>query len=139
MEQDTTYVAFDGRKRKLVAAILRPDARDPEEREFPKDPHLIRRFFRPLTRDGAVRAYYEAGVSGYDLYRQIEACGGACAVVAPALTPAGPGSGSRPIGGTPGSWCGCSVPASSRPSKSPTKPRRACASSCGVGTPCAGT
>jgi hypothetical protein len=28
MEQDTTYVAFDDRKRKLVAAILRPDARD---------------------------------------------------------------------------------------------------------------
>jgi hypothetical protein len=49
------------------------------------------------------------------------------------------GSGSRPTGGTPGSWCGCSAPASSRPSKSPTKPRRACAISCGVGTPCAGT
>jgi hypothetical protein len=28
MEQDTAYVAFDDRKRKLVAAILRPDARD---------------------------------------------------------------------------------------------------------------
>jgi hypothetical protein len=47
MEQDTTYVAFDDSKRKLVTAILRPDARDPEERESPKDPHLIRRGEEP--------------------------------------------------------------------------------------------
>jgi transposase len=92
VDQDTTYVAFDDSKRKLVAAILRPDATDPEEREFPKDPHLIRRFFRRLTREGrSVRACYEAGVSGYDLYRQIQACGVSCAVVAPALTPRRPG------------------------------------------------
>ncbi|MBI3455576.1 MAG: transposase [Candidatus Rokubacteria bacterium] len=90
-DQDTTYVAFDDSKRKLVAAILRPEATDPEERESPKDPHLIRRFFRRLTRDGAVRACYEAGVSGYDLYREITACGVACDVVAPALTPRRPG------------------------------------------------
>jgi len=92
VDQNTTYVAFDDSKRKLVAAILRPDATDPEEREFPKDPHLIRRFFRRLTRDGStVRACYEAGVSGYDLYRQIKACDVSCDVVAPALTPRRPG------------------------------------------------
>jgi len=39
-----------------VAAILRPHAPDPEEREFPKNPHLIQRFFRRLTRDGSRRA-----------------------------------------------------------------------------------
>jgi transposase len=91
VDQHTTYVAFDDSKRKLVAAILRAGTTDPEEREFPKDPHLIRRFFRRLTREGTVRACYEAGVSSDDLYRQIEACGVTCTVVAPALTPRRPG------------------------------------------------
>ena len=38
-----------------------------------------------------VRACYEAGVSGYDLYRQLTALGVDCAVIAPALTPRKPG------------------------------------------------
>jgi len=38
-----------------------------------------------------VRACYEAGVSGCDLYRQLTALGIACAVIAPALTPRRPG------------------------------------------------
>ncbi len=49
---------------------------------MPKEPQLIQRLFRRLTREGAVAACYEAGVSGYDLYRQI--------------TPAGDLSGDRP-------------------------------------------
>jgi transposase len=56
-----------------------------------KEPHLIQRLFRRLAREGAVAACYEAGVSGYDLYRQITACGVACQVIAPALTPRRPG------------------------------------------------
>src|SRR5262249_8854209 len=54
-------------------------------------PHLIRRFFQRLAREGPVRACYEAGVSGYDLHRQITACRVECAVIAPALTPRRPG------------------------------------------------
>jgi transposase len=38
-----------------------------------------------------VAACYEAGVSGYDLYRQITAFGVTCQVIAPALTPRRPG------------------------------------------------
>jgi len=52
---------------------------------------VIHRLFRRLTREGPVRACSEAGVSGYDLYRQITACGGPCHVIAPALTPRRPG------------------------------------------------
>ena len=91
MEKDTTtYVGLDDSKRKLVVAILRPGEREPEQREMPKEPHLIQRLFRRLTREGAVAACYEAGVSGYDLYRQITACGVTCQVIAPALTPRRP-------------------------------------------------
>jgi len=89
MEKDTTtYVGLDDSKRKLVVAILRPEGREPEQREMPKEPHLIQRLFRRLTRAGAVAVCYEAGVSGYDLYRQITACGAACQVIAPAPGPA---------------------------------------------------
>ena len=91
MEKGTTYVALDDSKRKVVVAILRPGATEPEQRELPKEPHLIRRLFQRLAREGRVRACYEAGVSGYDLYRQITACGVECEVIAPALTPRRPG------------------------------------------------
>jgi hypothetical protein len=66
MEKGTTYVALDDSKRKVVVAILRPGTTELEQRELPKEPHLIRRLFQRLTREGPVRACYEAGVSGYD-------------------------------------------------------------------------
>jgi transposase len=91
MEKDTTYVALDDSKRKIGAGILRPGAAHPELREIANDPRLIRRLFERLKREGPVAACYEAGVSGYDLHRQITALGVECAVIAPALTPRRPG------------------------------------------------
>ncbi len=91
MEQGTTHVALDDSKRKIVAGILRPGATEPELREIPNDPPHIRRLLTRLTREGPVAACYEAGVSGYELYRQITALGVACEVIAPALTPRRPG------------------------------------------------
>ncbi len=91
MDQGTTHVALDDSKRKLAVAILRPGQTESEQREMAKEPHLIQRLFRRLAREGAVPACYEAGVSGYDLYRQITACGVTCQVIAPALTPRRPG------------------------------------------------
>src|SRR5215831_15473156 len=85
------YVALDDSKRKLVIAMLRPGATEPEEQEIPKDSQHIQRLFRRLRREGPVQACYEAGVSGYDLYRQLTACGVTCQVIAPALTPRRPG------------------------------------------------
>jgi transposase len=91
MEKDTTYVALDDSKRKIVAGILRGDDTQPELREIPNDPRHTRRLFERLKREGPVAACYEAGVSGYDLYRQLTALGVACDVIAPALTPRRPG------------------------------------------------
>ena len=70
MEKDTTYVALDDSKRKIVAGILRPNETAPELREIPNAPQHIRRLFTRLQRERPVTACYEAGVSGYDLYRQ---------------------------------------------------------------------
>lgn len=91
MDKDTTYVAIDDSKRTLVMGILQPGAREPELREIPNEPKLLRRLFERLKRETPVRACYEAGVSGYDLYRQLTALGVPCQVVAPALTPRRPG------------------------------------------------
>lgn len=91
MREDTTYVGIDDSKRKLVVAILQPGATEPEEREIPNEPTPLRRLMTRLVREGPVAACYEAGVSGYDLYRQLTALGVHCDVIAPALTPRRPG------------------------------------------------
>jgi hypothetical protein len=65
VEKDTTtYVGHDDSKRTLVVAILRPGEREPEQREMPKEPHLIQRLFRRLTREDAVAQL--RGVEGRD-------------------------------------------------------------------------
>jgi len=91
MREDTTYVALDDSKRKIVAGILRPGAMDPEVREIANDPGEVGRLFRRLRRDGPVVACYEAGVSGYALHRQLTQLEVPCQVVAPSLTPRRPG------------------------------------------------
>ena len=91
MGNSTTYVALDDSKRRIVAGILRPGATEPELRELPNDPHHCRRLFERLKQEGPVMACYEAGVSGYDLYRQLIALGVSCQEIAPALTPRRPG------------------------------------------------
>src|SRR5262245_17149467 len=91
MEKDTTYVALDDSKRTITVGILRPGDREPELRQIANEPRLLRRLIERLRREGPVRVCYEAGVSGYDLYRQITALGVPCEVMAPALTPRRPG------------------------------------------------
>jgi transposase len=88
---NTTHVGIDDSKRTLVVAILRSGATEPEEREIPNEPTALRRLMTRLTREGPVAACYEAGVSGYELYRQLTALGVHCDVIAPALTPRRPG------------------------------------------------
>jgi transposase len=86
-----THVALDDSKRVIVAGILRADATQPELREILNEPRQVRRLFERLLQEAPVRACYEAGVSGYDLYRQLTALGVDCSVIAPALTPRRPG------------------------------------------------
>lgn len=91
MGKGTTFVALDDSKRKIVAGILRPGATEPELCEIPNEPRLVRRLIERVKREGPVQICYEAGVSGYALYRQITGLGVPCQVIAPALTPRRPG------------------------------------------------
>jgi len=91
MKKDITHVALDDSKKSIVVGVLRPKATVPELRQIPNDPKQLRRFVTRLQQEGPVRACYEAGPSGYDLYRQLTALGLPCQVMAPALTPRKPG------------------------------------------------
>ena len=91
MQKRITHVAMDDSKHTIVAGILRPGIQEPEIRSLPNEPRQVRRFFTRLQREGPLRACYEAGPSGYDLYRQLTALDVPCQVIAPSLTPRKPG------------------------------------------------
>jgi transposase len=88
------FVAFDVSKRKHAIAIA-DGGRGGEVRflgEIPSSPAAVERLVRKLAgRYGKLHFCYEAGPTGYGLYRQIQALGHACLVVAPALIPKRPG------------------------------------------------
>lgn len=91
MEKGITHVALDDSKQSLVVGILRPSDTEAELREIPNEPRHLRRLCNRLPRGGPIAACYEAGPSGYDLYRRLTALGVRCQVMAPALTPLKPG------------------------------------------------
>jgi transposase len=93
-EYSEAFVAFDASKTKHAVAIA-DGGRGGEVRflgDVSSSPAAVERLVRKLAgRYGKLYFCYEAGPTGYGLYRQIEALGHACLVVAPALIPKRPG------------------------------------------------
>jgi len=88
------FVGFDTAKRKHAVAIA--DAgRDGEIRyfgEIDSSPATVEKVIGKLAkRYPTLHVCYEAGPTGYGLYRQVKALGHDCAVVAPSLIPRKPG------------------------------------------------
>ena len=95
MEDDSAvYVGLDTSKLRNAVAIA-SEGRDGEVRylgEIDNTPAATGRLVRKLARQhAAVTFCYEAGPTGYGLYRQITDLGHACLVVAPSLIPQRPG------------------------------------------------
>jgi transposase len=93
-EYSEAFVAFDTSKTKHAVAIA--DGGCGGEVRFLGDisssPGTVERLIRKLAgRYGKLHFCYEAGPTGYGLYRQIRALGHACLVIAPALIPKRPG------------------------------------------------
>jgi transposase len=88
------FVAFDVAKAKHAIAIAEGE-RSGEVRfvgEIENTPATIARTIKKLAgRYGRLQFCYEAGPTGYGLYRQIRELGHDCVVVAPALIPQRPG------------------------------------------------
>jgi transposase len=82
------WVGMDVHKETICVAVLAHDASESRPpvtiRNRPED---VRRLFKRLRAEGPVRAAYEAGSCGYDVYRQLAKMKVACDVIAPSLIP----------------------------------------------------
>jgi transposase len=95
MKKDrAAFVGFDTSKLKHAVAIAEA-GRDGEVRflgEIASSPATVEHVVRKLAgRHGELHFCYEAGPTGYGLYRQLQALGHDCVVAAPALIPKKPG------------------------------------------------
>ena len=85
-ESTTVTVGLDVHARSIRLAAVRADELL-EERTFPYDEEVVE---RALRRWPAVRCCYEAGPTGFGLYRHLVERGIDCEVVAPGLVPQRP-------------------------------------------------
>lgn len=88
---DVVHVGMDTSKNTIVVAVLRGGEQVPAVDRVFNDEVSVRRLFGRFADAGVVRACYEAGPGGYDLYRLLASMGVACEVVAPGLVPKGAG------------------------------------------------
>ena len=88
------FVGIDTAKARIAVAVAET-GRDGEVRylgEFDNTPDGVARLIRKLAdRYQKLHVCYEAGPTGYGLYRQVLAMGHACTVAAPSLSPRRPG------------------------------------------------
>ena len=85
----TIYVGIDVSKDKLAVAVADGEGGDEvlSLGTFENTPASVDTLLKKLAGRGDISACYEAGPTGYGLYRQIRAAGCDCCVVAPSLIP----------------------------------------------------
>lgn len=83
------FVGLDVHKESIVVAVAELDRGDPQVvAELPNDTARLLKLLRKLGRDGTeLRCCYEAGPTGFGLYRELRAEGIDCVVIAPSLIP----------------------------------------------------
>lgn len=91
--KSVVYVGMDVHKDSIVMAILRDGNRNVEyERQIRNTTGAIKKFFKRLQEnDQSILACYEAGPTGFTLYRMLEEMEIGCSVAAPSLLPRKPG------------------------------------------------
>ncbi len=92
MDGSTRFVGFDTSKASIAVAIA-DSGREPARYwgTIPNTPEAVRQLLAQLGSAGSLQVCYEAGPTGYGLYRPLIAAGIAGTVVAPALMPRRPG------------------------------------------------
>ena len=86
-----TTLGLDVHKNTISAAILRAGEDVADVEKISSDDDSVRRLIARLGDPRRLRACYEAGPTGYELARLLQALGVACAVIAPSLIPTAPG------------------------------------------------
>lgn len=92
MKDTTKYVGLDVSKEKISVAIAE-EGREQARYwgEIPHKPEAVRKLVKQLGLPSTLEVCYEAGPTGYDLYRWLTSMGVSCSVIAPSLIPARPG------------------------------------------------
>jgi transposase len=84
------HLGLDTSKNKIAVGILRPDESVPDTEVIFNDEASVRRLVDRFADRGLLRVCYEAGPTGFGLYRLLRSMGVACDVVAPSLIPRAP-------------------------------------------------
>jgi len=81
------HLGMDVSKDSISVAILHPDKDVAVIDKIPWDSESVRRLIKKMGRPQGIRACYEAGPTGYDLYRLLSSMSVRCDVVAPLAHP----------------------------------------------------
>jgi transposase len=84
------HLGLDTSKNKIAVGILRPGETVPDTEVIFNDEASVRRLVDRFADRGLLRVCYEAGPTGFGLYRLLRSMGVACDVVAPSLIPRAP-------------------------------------------------
>jgi transposase len=87
MEKDSRFVGLDVHAATIAIAVAEPEGAVRSLGTIPNTPEAVRRLVKKLGSAESLRVCYEAGPTGYVLYRQLAALGVRCAVIAPTLVP----------------------------------------------------
>ena len=93
MSKSVVYIGLDVHKDSIVIAVAR-EGRKPAEKwkTIPYDGIRLEKTLKMLLKPGqALKVCYEAGPTGFGLYRRLQKAGIDCIVVAPSLVPGKPG------------------------------------------------
>ncbi len=93
MSTSVVYVGLDVHKDSITIAVAREGREAAESwKTIPNDSVRLRKALKMLVKDGGVlKVCYEAGPTGFGLYRRLREAGIDCQVVAPSLVPGKPG------------------------------------------------
>ncbi|WP_420441999.1 IS110 family transposase [Candidatus Palauibacter sp.] len=91
-ERSKVYVGMDVHKDTVMVAVLPEGAPEPTVvKRLPNEPRRLKRWLARVSRQGEIRACYEASGAGYVLERALRDWGHRCEIVAPSLIPRRPG------------------------------------------------
>jgi transposase len=91
MTEDSRFVGLDVHAETIAVAVAEADGTVRSLGTIPNTPEAVRRVVTKLEPREGLRVCYEAGPTGYVLYRQLTALAVPCVVVAPTLVPVKPG------------------------------------------------
>jgi transposase len=81
------WVALDVHKLSIVVAVLPPSGGEPEVSQIASTDGAIRKLIKRLGGPEGLAVCYEAGPTGFELYRRLSELGVCCDVIAPSLIP----------------------------------------------------